>query len=125
MVGRSHGDWVPWNVARDGARTWAWDWEHSGEDEAVCLDLVHWHQFVARERSGHDLTASIALAERRAARDLAALGFTVEQRRALVALGRLHVAARAAELYRASGRWAGAERSMLLDALAEPPGTTT
>ncbi len=124
-VGRSHGDWVPWNVARDGDETWAWDWEHSGEDEAVCLDLVHWHQFVARERLRQDLTASIALAERRAARDLAALGFTVEQRRALVALGRLHVAARAAELYRASGRWAGAERSMVLDALAEPPGNVT
>jgi hypothetical protein len=125
VVGRTHGDWVPWNVARDAGETWAWDWEHSGEDEAVCLDLVHWHQFVARERLRHDLTASIGLAERRAARDLAVLGFTVEQRRALVALGRLHVAARAAGLYAASGRWAGTERSMVVGALAALPENVT
>jgi hypothetical protein len=125
IVGRSHGDWVPWNVAHDSRVTWAWDWEHSSSDAAVCLDLVHWHQFVARERLRHDLSGAIELAERRASRDLASLDFTVEERRALIALGRLHVAARAAELYRASGRWAGAERSMVIEALRGLPTHAT
>jgi hypothetical protein len=38
-----HGDWVPWNLGElpgDG-RLVAWDWEHSGPDVPIGLDLAH------------------------------------------------------------------------------------
>jgi hypothetical protein len=38
-----HGDWVPWNLARDSGKTIAWDWEHSRDDMPAGLDALHWH----------------------------------------------------------------------------------
>jgi hypothetical protein len=38
-----HGDWVPWNLGEipGGGRLVAWDWEHSGPDVPIGLDLAH------------------------------------------------------------------------------------
>jgi len=40
--GSWHGDWVPWNLAWQGARLFVWDWEHSGEEAPLGFDLLHW-----------------------------------------------------------------------------------
>ena len=48
-----HGDWVPWNLARDGDRLYALDWEHWSERAPVGLDVLHWHfqvRFILRKR---------------------------------------------------------------------------
>ena len=31
-LGSWHGDWVPWNMARDGEEVLLWDWEHYEDD---------------------------------------------------------------------------------------------
>jgi hypothetical protein len=40
--GSWHGDWVPWNLAWQRGRLFAWDWEHSGEHAPLGFDLLHW-----------------------------------------------------------------------------------
>lgn len=40
-LGPWHGDWTPWNMARQGLRVLLWDWEHFDEDVPVGFDLVH------------------------------------------------------------------------------------
>lgn len=40
--GRWHGDWVPWNTAREGEVWHAWDWEHSADEVPWGFDLLHW-----------------------------------------------------------------------------------
>lgn len=40
--GRWHGDWTSWNVARDGDRFVAWDWEHSTDCAPCGFDVLHW-----------------------------------------------------------------------------------
>jgi hypothetical protein len=58
--GSWHGDWVPWNLAWQGGRLFAWDWEHSGEDAPLGFDLLHWHfqlAFVLERRSPSDAMA--------------------------------------------------------------------
>src|SRR6266511_147725 len=47
QFGRWHGDWVPWNLAWDRERLFAWDWEHSGGDAPLGFDLLHWQFQVA------------------------------------------------------------------------------
>jgi hypothetical protein len=43
MVGLCHGDWVPWNMARDaGGRLVVWDWEWSLPSAPVGLDALQW-----------------------------------------------------------------------------------
>ena len=43
QVGFCHGDWVPWNMARDaGGRLVVWDWEWSLPSAPVGLDALQW-----------------------------------------------------------------------------------
>ena len=51
-LGRSHGDWVPWNTARVGSRTIAWDWEHYRAAAPVGVDAVHWQVMTAHTLEG-------------------------------------------------------------------------
>lgn len=53
MLGRSHGDWVPWNTARAGTRVIAWDWEHYRPAAPVGLDAVHWRVMTAHTMLGY------------------------------------------------------------------------
>ncbi len=41
-LGRSHGDWTPWNLAVSGSTTYAWDWEHYARWRPAGVDIVHW-----------------------------------------------------------------------------------
>ena len=69
-----HGDLVPWNLARQGGRLHAWDWESSAPDAPVGFDALHFYlqlAFVARRRP---LEESARLARRDADLVLEALG---------------------------------------------------
>jgi hypothetical protein len=39
--GSWHGDWVPWNMARDGNRLVVWDWEQRSDDAPRGFDELH------------------------------------------------------------------------------------
>jgi hypothetical protein len=61
--GRWHGDWVPWNLAWDHGRLYAWDWEHSAADAPLGFDLLHWQfqvAFIEQERSAAEAAARCA-----------------------------------------------------------------
>ncbi len=61
--GRWHGDWVPWNLAWDGERLFAWDWEHSGGDAPLGFDLLHWQfqvAFVQQRRNAAEAASRCA-----------------------------------------------------------------
>jgi hypothetical protein len=66
QFGRWHGDWVPWNLAWERERLFAWDWEHSGGDAPLGFDLLHWQfqvAFVQQRRSAAEAASrSAALA---------------------------------------------------------------
>lgn len=48
---RWHGDFTPWNCARDeDGSLWSWDWECSEPDAVAGLDAVHWHATTRTER---------------------------------------------------------------------------
>ena len=101
--GRSHGDLVPWNLATDGTVIWAWDWEHSRAEDAVTLDLVHWHVQIERWVNGHGAVEAFARATPAARADCATAGVGPAETDAVLALGRLAIAARTAELVGGSG----------------------
>jgi hypothetical protein len=85
-LGRWHGDWVEWNLARAGGRLFAWDWAYSAPGVPVGFDLLQF--FHLRHRVLRDEPADVALA--RAAEDarpgLAELGIPSEQVPAVIAL---------------------------------------
>ena len=49
---RSHGDWVPWNLARSSRGLVAWDWEYSEAGAPVGIDETHLAYQQARVRRG-------------------------------------------------------------------------
>jgi hypothetical protein len=55
-----HGDWVPWNMVRDGEDVLLWDWEHYEDDVVVGFDHVHYLAQTRRLRDGTDSAAEDA-----------------------------------------------------------------
>ena len=55
--GRSHGDWVSWNLGSHQGRVVAWDWELSVRDAPVGFDACHWHFQRARASGGIEAAA--------------------------------------------------------------------
>jgi hypothetical protein len=45
--GSWHGDWTPWNMARQNGKLAVWDWERSGPGVPVGLDAAHFDVQVA------------------------------------------------------------------------------
>ncbi len=72
--GSWHGDFVPWNLARLGARLYAWDWESSAADAPIGFDALHFHFQVAFVARRYPLERAVALAGRKARPALDALG---------------------------------------------------
>lgn len=56
--GGAHGDFGPWNMARQGERLYVWDWERFGGDMPAGLDLCH---FAVHGLLGTHPTAAAAL----------------------------------------------------------------
>lgn len=59
---RSHGDWVPWNLARSGRGLVAWDWEYSEAGAPVGIDETHLAFQVARVQHGRPIASALAAA---------------------------------------------------------------
>jgi len=55
-----HGDWVPWNMVRDGDDVLLWDWEHHEDDVLSGFDHVHYLAQTRRLRDGTDTAAEAA-----------------------------------------------------------------
>lgn len=94
LLGRWHGDWVPWNVARCGRELWVWDWEYSGAARPVGLDAYHWHYQQARIVRGDGVVAALETSRRRGSRHLDALGIDGDSEPVIAAAHVLELAAR-------------------------------
>ncbi len=51
-VGGWHGDWVPWNMAREPEGVLLWDWEHHQQGVLPGFDHVHYLAQDLRQRAG-------------------------------------------------------------------------
>lgn len=60
-LGRTHGDWVPWNMAwaTDG-RLAVWDWEHSHAEAPLLLDSLHWHYGITTALRNRSVASGVA-----------------------------------------------------------------
>jgi hypothetical protein len=103
--GRWHGDWVPWNLAWDRGRLFAWDWEHSGADAPLGFDLLHWHFQVAFIQRRRDVGEAAARCGRLAGPDLARLGVPPAAAEALPPLYLLETYLRAWHMRAAGAGW--------------------
>lgn len=56
--GRSHGDWVTWNLGEQRGAVVVWDWELSVADAPVGFDACHW--YFQRARLTGDVAAAAA-----------------------------------------------------------------
>lgn len=72
--GFSHGDFVPWNLARLDERLYIWDWENSASDVPLGFDAVHYYFQTAFVGRGLPLQEATALAGRLALPALRELG---------------------------------------------------
>lgn len=90
-LGRAHGDWVPWNVATDGADLWAWDWEHSSKTTPVGLDIVHWHTLIGLHVKGQSPVGAFLSGRRASVQQLRHLGFAADQAEWIATLGLLRL----------------------------------
>jgi hypothetical protein len=72
--GSWHGDFSPWNLARLGTRTFAWDWEGSTPDAPIGFDAVHFHFQIAFVAKRLPLEAAASVARQRSTSALHALG---------------------------------------------------
>jgi hypothetical protein len=120
--GRWHGDWVPWNLAWEGNRLFAFDWEHSGDDVPLGFDLLHWRFQVAfvQQRRGAAEAASRCASQ--AAPDLARLGVEPAAAGALPSLYLLEAYLRAQRMQAAGAGWNPRFHPAMLQVLAAARG---
>jgi hypothetical protein len=117
LVGRWHGDWVPWNMGRHAGDLYVFDWEHSDEEAPVGFDLLHWRFQVALVLRGRPL-AEAAAAVRTAAGDEIST-FPPDHRRLLARLYLLEMFMRTYHLKRLGGGWNPALHPAMLEVLEE------
>lgn len=127
-LGAWHGDLVPWNLARCGARLYAWDWECSTQNAPLGFDAVHYCFQVAFVAEQCRLAKAVALAVDGAAGTLRALGVPQHLHRLITVLHLLELAIRHEEARSSTGdideRFYPAVMDVLQRALAEPGGLT-
>lgn len=59
-MGRTHGDWLPWNMAWGPADELSvWDWEYSHPRGPLLLDPLHWHFGVATMMKGRSFASGL------------------------------------------------------------------
>ena len=87
QVGFCHGDWVPWNMARDaGGRLVVWDWEWSLPSAPVGLDALQWLFQVALNLRHTEPAGAVDRTLVAASLALPRLGVRAEAARPLLAL---------------------------------------
>jgi hypothetical protein len=110
-----HGDWVPWNLGRDGRRLVVWDWEHRGYGVPVGFDLVHQGFQSALTLEGRDAAGAVAAAEGLLERYPLGLGRV--ERRLVVDAYLVELWLRTWRLAEGGGGWNGALHPALLEVL--------
>lgn len=105
LHGALHGDWVPWNLALRAGELWAWDLEHWSPCAPVGLDVVLGMTQAVVYKRGVTVAAAMALTTTQIMEQLSLLGLGSSARRAVLDLGRVEVAVRAAELFELSRGW--------------------
>lgn len=104
---RWHGDFVPWNTARDSTGVlWCWDWESSEQDAVAGLDAVHWMFSVRRENGMGATVENLSASVLEAGPHLHAAGLRRESWFDLAALYALVITERAWALAQENGSWA-------------------
>ena len=103
---RWHGDFAPWNRARDrDGRLWVWDWESSEEDAVAGLDALHWSFSERRPASGRNETVDLPGCLEDARRHLVAAGVPRGSYGLVAATYALTVLERALDLATRAGGW--------------------
>ncbi len=91
VVGYGHGDWVPWNVAKQGSVLWAWDWEHALSEAAIGIDIVHWHALVATHVAGRGIHDAVRVGRQAALAQFRDMGVPAGVAEAVTTLGMLRL----------------------------------
>ena len=97
LLGRWHGDWVPWNLARAGDQLWVWDWEYSGERRPVGLDTYHWHYQQSHIVDGATVPEALTRSRILGAQSLDSSGQRADTEQVLACAHVLELAARSLE----------------------------
>ena len=98
--GRSHGDWVSWNLGTHHGRLVVWDWEQSVPDAPVGFDACHW--YFQRMKADRDFNAGVAAVDA-VAPGLVRLGVRAEDTARVAELYLLDACVGALELPASSG----------------------
>ncbi len=106
VVRRWHGDFAPWNRARDSeSQLWMWDWENSEEDALAGLDALHWAFSERRPPSGANERVDLPGCLLDARHHLVAAGVPAQGRAVVAATYALTVLERAIDLAVRSRGW--------------------
>jgi len=117
--GAWHGDWVSWNLARNGGRLHAWDWEHSGDDVPVGFDVTHWHFQMALVREGRGVVEAVRRCTELGLPLLVELGVAPKAAPAVVACYLLEILLRDWRSVQAGGNWTARLYPGILPVLAD------
>ncbi|WBB69688.1 hypothetical protein [Micromonospora sp. WMMD812] len=120
--GHWHGDWVPWNLGRHAGRLVAWDWEHSGADVPLGLDLAHDAFQRALVLRGEPAAAAARAVDTQLDRYGGRLGLGPAQRRLVADAYLLELWLRTWRLADAGAGWNAALHPALLQVMAERSG---
>lgn len=106
VAARWHGDFAPWNCARDKRGVlWVWDWESSETDAVAGLDALHW-SFSQRRLQVSDLSdICIDRCITDSQEHLAALAITRNMWRAVAQVYVVAVIERACAIAAVQGSW--------------------
>lgn len=101
--GTWHGDFSPWNLARAGARLYAWDWECSTPGVPVGFDALHFFFQIAFVGKALPLEEAVTAATYGADVALRELGLRADERRLLDSLHLLEISVRHEEARSSTG----------------------
>jgi len=116
-MGRSHGDWTPWNMMPTDRRLLVWDWERTTASVPVLLDVLHYFFQTGWLRKGAPAAAALDGAVTAAATVAAALETPPEGARLLGAVYLVELSLRYAENAGVGTDELRADRHAAVDAL--------
>jgi hypothetical protein len=102
--GRSHGDWVPWNLGKTSSALHAWDWEYSSPDVPLGFDVLHWHFQTTLANQSRSLAQAVDAVDS-AAEGLGRLGLPLESRNTVASAYVLDILVRSVRQAALDGAW--------------------
>jgi hypothetical protein len=105
QFGAWHGDWVPWNLARQGGQLFAWDWEYSDEEAPLGFDLLHYQFQIAFVLERRTAAAAAERCRGRGVPLLRRLGLSEVQAENVADLYLLEMLLRDYRMKRLAGHW--------------------